>query len=175
MIILKKYISCLLILGFLSSCGAQKIPKKVMEVIKNPDIQVGEKDEQPTKVDITFYAEPNSNKNDVGEPVPLDIWVFQLSDDGKFLNNDFFDLTEIPKETLGTTFIKLKEYQIEPEKSKIIKKIKLDEETTHIGIIGGYSDTERTDWRTIKKVKAVGEEYNMVVVFRRRKIVVDLH
>ena len=121
--LIKSILLCMTIL-MLQGCGAQKIPGKIMEVIKDPNIQVGDEKKQQSTVDLTFYAEPNSNKNEGGEAVPLDIWVFQLSDDGKFLNTDFFTLTEIPKEGLGTTYIKLKEYQIEPEKSKIVKGIK---------------------------------------------------
>ncbi len=41
--------------------------KKISEVIKNPDIQVGSLKEQPSEITVTLLTEPDTNTNAEGE------------------------------------------------------------------------------------------------------------
>ncbi|WP_208993120.1 type VI secretion system lipoprotein TssJ [Roseibium sp. TrichSKD4] len=159
----------------LSACGAQEIPGKVIKVIADPKIAVGEPKDQPTLVDITVYAEPGANRNDGGEAVPIDVWIFQLSDDGKFFQAEFDRLTTEPAAVLSTTFVKVKEVQVPPGESKTINELELKKDTTFIGIAGGYVDPDKVDWRTVEAVKSKGETYKLLAVMNRRKIITNLH
>ncbi len=158
-----------------SACGAQKIPEKVWEVIKDPGIPVGEPKDQPTLMDITVFAEPGANRNDLGEHVPIDVWIFQLGDDGKLLQSSFEEATEDYEAAFGTTFIDVKEVQVMPGESKVVKELELDEDTVFIGLVGGYTKPEKVDWRVVEQVKPKGETYKLLAVMSRKKIITNLH
>ncbi|WP_150523509.1 type VI secretion system lipoprotein TssJ [Roseibium sediminis] len=168
-------LSAIALVCLLPGCGAQEIPGKVIKVIKDPKIPVGEPKDQPSLVDITVYSETGANRNEGGESVPIDVWVFQLSDDGKFFQADFETLVTDPKAVLSTTFVKVKEVQVEPGQSKTINELELEKDTTFIGIAGGYMEPDKVDWRTVEAVKSKGETYKLLAVMNRRKIITNLH
>ncbi|SFT50703.1 type VI secretion system protein VasD [Pseudovibrio denitrificans] len=162
----------LLVLG---ACEAQKIPEKVFKVVMDPGIPVGEPKDQPSLIDVTIFSEPGSNKNDLGESVPIDVWVFQLGDDGKLLQSSFEEATEDYENALGTTFVDVKEVQVMPGESKVVTELELDKETVFIGLVGGYAKPEKVDWRAVEKVKPKGETYKLLAVISRKKIITNLH
>ena len=159
----------------LSACGAQKIPGKVFKVIADPEIPVGEPKDQPSLIDVIIFSEPGSNKNDLGESVPIDVWVFQLSDDGKLLQSSFEELTEDYKNALGTTFVDVKEVQVMPGESKVLTELEIDKKTAFIGLVGGYVTPEKVDWRAVEPVKPKGETYKLLAVLNRKIIITNLH
>lgn len=175
---LKKGVQLALIflgLLMLSACGAQQIPGKILKVLADPSIPVGEPKDQKTLIDITVFAELGANRNDLGEYVPIDVWIFQLGDDGKLLQSSYEEVTESYKEALGTTFIDVKEVQVMPGESKVVKELELDKNTVFIGLVGGYTKPERVDWRVVEQVKPKGETYKLLAVMSRKKIITNLH
>ncbi|WP_310620615.1 type VI secretion system lipoprotein TssJ [Flexibacterium corallicola] len=165
----------LMALLFLGACDAAKIPKKVAKVIADPGIAVGEPKDQPSLIDITVFSEPGANRNDAGEHVPIDVWVFQLSDDGKFFQSEFDVVTESPKKALRSTFIDLSEVQVEPGNSKTIDEVELNKNTKFIAVAGGYINYDQIDWRAVEQVKSKGELYKLLVVLGDKKIITNLH
>lgn len=165
----------LLSLLMMSACEVQKIPGKIVKIIADPGIPVGEPKDQPTLIDITVFAEPGANKNDLSENVPIDVWIFQLGDDGKLLQSSFKEATEGYEEALGSTFVDVKEVQVMPGESKVVKELELDEDTMFIGLVGGYSKPENVDWRAVEQVKPKGETYKLLTVLSRNTIITNLH
>ncbi|KZL05023.1 Type VI secretion lipoprotein [Pseudovibrio axinellae] len=159
----------------MTACGAQKIPEKVFKVLADPDIPVGEPKDQPTLIDVTVFAENGANRNDLGEYVPIDVWIFQLGDDGKLLQSSFDEATQDYETALGTTFIDVKEVQVMPGESKVVSEVELDEDTVFIGLVGGYSQPEKVDWRAVEQVKPKGEVYKLLAVMSKKKIITNLH
>ena len=51
----KAFLACVLMCVILTGC---ETAKKISEVIKNPDIQVGSLKEQPSEITVTLLTEP---------------------------------------------------------------------------------------------------------------------
>ena len=54
--------------------------KKIGQVIKNPNIQVGKLTDQSSQVTITLLTEPDANINADGEAAAVDVQLVYLSD-----------------------------------------------------------------------------------------------
>lgn len=53
----KAFLACVLMCIILTGC---ETAKKISEVIKNPDIQVGSLKEQPSEITVTLLTEPDT-------------------------------------------------------------------------------------------------------------------
>lgn len=163
---------CLVLALLLVGCGTAG---KVAKVVTNPGVEVGEPKDQPSIMELTAYAELDANTNEFGERAPINIWVFQLSDDSAFLQSDYFELTENPRKALRTGLEDFERIQIEPGESKVLKEIKLERKAVYLGIVAGYIDIERKNWRTTAEIKPRGETYSTLVAARKDSIFLDIH
>lgn len=168
-------ISICLSLALAFSLGGCGTAGKVAKVVTNPGVEVGEPKDQPSVMELTAYAELGSNTNEFGERVPINVWVFQLSDDTAFLQSDYFELTENPRRALGSAMEDFERIQIEPGESKVIKEIKIERQATYLGIVAGYIDIDRKNWRTVSDIKPRGETYSTLVAARSNSIFLDIH
>ncbi|ENF79905.1 type VI secretion lipofamily protein [Escherichia coli P0305260.10] len=75
----KAFLACVLMCVILTGC---ETAKKISEVIKNPDIQVGSLKEQPSEITVTLLTEPDTNTNAEGESAAVDV---QLGSDSNLL------------------------------------------------------------------------------------------
>ncbi len=66
----KAFLACVLMCVILTGC---ETAKKISEVIKNPDIQVGSLKEQPSEITVTLLTEPDTNTNAEGESAAVDV------------------------------------------------------------------------------------------------------
>lgn len=148
---------------------------KMAKIAMDPDMAIGPPKDQPSVANITLYAEPGVNKNDFGQASPVDVWVFQLSDEDKLMSTDFLTLSDDPKGALATSYVSHQQKQVKPGESAIMPAIKLDDETTLIGVAVGYSNIENVKWRAVERVKATGEEYNILVPIRSKSVAVQIH
>ncbi len=148
---------------------------KMAKVAMDPDMPIGPPKDEPSKATFTVYSEPGVNKNAYGESSPMDVWLVQLSDEGKFLTTDFETLTADMKSSLGPSYVSHKQIQAEPNKSKIISDWEIAKETRLIGVISGYKDIDRTDWRTIENINPTGENYKIVIVTKAKYVLLEVH
>ncbi|PYE85280.1 type VI secretion system lipoprotein TssJ [Phyllobacterium leguminum] len=167
-----------LLCGLLTACTPAKTVEAVSKMSKiamNPDMPIGEPKDQPSKATITLYEDPGVNRNADGQTAPVDVWVFQLSDDGKLMTSDFMSLSQDPKATLGTSYVSHKEKQVAPGQSEILSTWELDKETSFIGVAVGYQAIDMVNWRTAEKVNATGENYNILIPIRAKGVSVQVH
>lgn len=82
----KAFLACVLMCVILTGC---ETAKKISEVIKNPDIQVGSLKEQPSEITVTLLTEPDTNTNAEGESAAVDVQLVYLTDDSKLLAADY--------------------------------------------------------------------------------------
>ena len=74
----KAFLACVLMCVILTGC---ETAKKISEVIKNPDIQVGSLKEQPSEITVTLVTEPDTNTNVAGEEPAVEMKRVNMTDD----------------------------------------------------------------------------------------------
>ena len=72
----KAFLACVLMSVVLTGC---ETAKKISQVIRNPDIQVGKLMDQSTELTVTLLTEPDSNLTADGEAAPVDVQLVYLS------------------------------------------------------------------------------------------------
>jgi type VI secretion system protein VasD len=162
----------------LAACTPKKAIEaatKMAKVAVDPDTPVGEPKDQPSTAAFALYAEKDVNKNPFGQPAPVDIWIFQLSDDAKLRTLDFMTLSADPKAALGVSYVAHKETQVEPGKSKIIEPWEIKTDVSAIGVAVGYRNIQTVNWRALDVIKQKGETYKIVVAIRARDVSIQIH
>ncbi|HHA3462888.1 TPA: type VI secretion system lipoprotein TssJ [Salmonella enterica subsp. salamae serovar 42:g,t:-] len=145
--------------------------KKIGQVIKNPDIQVGKLADQASQVTITLLTEPDANLNEEGESAAVDIQLVYLSDDSKLQAADYDLLASTPlPDALGKNYIDHQDFSLLPDTVKTLPPVKMDEKTQFIGVIAYFSDDQTTEWKQIEPVEGTGHNYRLLVHIRQSSI-----
>lgn len=166
-----------LLLLCLSACTPAKLYEagsKMAQVAWNPDTPLGANNEQPSAATVTLYAEAGINKNSFGQASPIDVWLYQLSDDGKLKTIDFMTMSADPKAALTTSYVSHKDFQVEPGKAKVISDWEFDKETRFIGVAAGYQNIDKVNWRTVETVHPKGEKYKITVAIKAAAITIQV-
>ncbi|KZB51083.1 hypothetical protein TH44_02915 [Thalassospira xiamenensis] len=144
---------------------------KIVDVIAEPDIQIGENEIQPSQISLHAYAAGDVNKNFGGEPSPVVIKVLALSNDHRLFSYDFFSLVDKMDETLGKTLLaNLDEVQLEPDSYKILGPYEMPEGTKKIAIIAEYLDIETSVWRSAISVQDVGSNERFLLLLLEEEV-----
>ncbi|ECI0416112.1 type VI secretion system lipoprotein TssJ [Salmonella enterica subsp. salamae] len=152
----------------LSGC---ETAKKIGQVIKNPDIQVGKLADQASQVTITLLTEPDANLNAEGESAAVDIQLVYLSDDSKLQAADYDLLASTPlPDALGKNYIDHQDFSLLPDTVKTLPPVKMDEKTQFIGVIAYFSDDQTTEWKQIEPMEGTGHNYRLLVHIRQSSI-----
>ncbi len=106
------------------------------------------------KVDFSYVIEAADSINpDInGRPSSVVVRVFQLSNQINFENASYDDLFASANNTLGTEFISVDEYLIDPGARKEIEA-QISENAKFIGVVVGYRSIDMVTWRTISPVE----------------------
>ena len=129
----KAFLACVLMCVILTGC---ETAKKISEVIKNPDIQVGSLKEQPSEITVTLLTEPDTNTNAEGESAAVDVQLVYLTDDSKLLAADYDQIASTPlPDVLGKNYIDHQDFNLLPDTIKTLPPVKLDEKTQFIGVV----------------------------------------
>ncbi|MBY7352606.1 type VI secretion system lipoprotein TssJ [Escherichia ruysiae] len=145
--------------------------KKLSQVIKNPDIQVGKLADQSSEVTITLLTEPDTNTNADGEASAVDIQLVYMSDDSKLQAADYDQIASTPlPDVLGKNYIDHQDFNLLPDTIKTLPPVKLDEKTQFIGIVAYFSDDQATEWKQIEAVEGSGHKYRLLVHVRQNSI-----
>ncbi len=152
----KAFLACVLMSVVLTGC---ETAKKISQVIRNPDIQVGKLMDQSTELTVTLLTEP------------VDVQLVYLSDDSKFQAADYDQIatTALP-DVLGKNYIDHQDFNLLPDTVKTLPPIKLDEKTGYIGVIAYFSDDQATEWKQIEPVESIGHHYRLLVHIRASAI-----
>lgn len=152
----------------LSGC---ETAKKIGQVIKNPDVQVGKLADQSSQVTITLLTEPDANINADGEAAAVDVQLVYLSDDSKLQAADYDQLASTPlPDALGKNYIDHQDFSLLPDTIKTLPPVKMDEKTQFIGVIAYFSDDQTTQWKQIEPVAGTGHNYHLLVHIRQSSI-----
>lgn len=145
--------------------------KKLGQVIKNPDIQVGKLAEQPSEVTVTLLTEPDTNANADGEAAAVDVQLIYMSDDSKLQAADYDTVASTPlPDVLGKNYIDHQDFNLLPDTMKTLPPVKLDGKTQFIGVVAYFSDDQTTEWKQIEPVEGTGHNYRLLVHVRQGSI-----
>jgi type VI secretion system protein VasD len=96
-----------------------------------------------TSVELEFIASEELNPDADDRPSPLVITVFKLGDDHQFEREDFLNLYEQPRESLGPDLLgmlRLKEIAPGEKRTELLE---LSPEVHYLGLIAEYTQYER--------------------------------
>ncbi|TBM09973.1 type VI secretion system lipoprotein TssJ [Hafnia paralvei] len=145
--------------------------KKLGQVIKNPDIQVGKLAEQPSEVTVTLLTEPDTNANADGEAAAVDVQLIYMSDDSKLQAADYDTVASTPlPDVLGKNYIDHQDFNLLPDTMKTLPPVKLDGKTQFIGVVAYFSDDQATEWKQIEPMEGTGHNYRLLVHVRQGSI-----
>lgn len=161
----------ILFVAFLSSCDVTEAVPKILEIIGDPDVPVGEPEARPSVVNLHAYAAAEVNQGFEGEAMPVIVKIYALSSDHRFFSFDFFSLVDEPETSLGVTMLELlDENQLTPDSYKVLGPYELPKKTKKIGVIAEYLDIESTDWRTSIAVKDIGADDRILLLLTDEEV-----
>lgn len=119
--------ACLVIVLFSFTLTGCETVQKIGQVIKNPDIQVGDRSDQPSDVTVTLLTEPDTNANADGEATAVDAQLIYMSEDSKLQAADYDTVasTALP-DVLGKNYIDHQDFNLLPDTMKTLPPVKLD-------------------------------------------------
>ena len=100
----------------------------------------------PIDTSITVEAAANINPNELDEPAPTVIRIFELQDVTEFNQAQLFELLEDPQAAIGSNFIGFQEVVIQPGQTETLTK-SVNGETRFLGVAAGFRDIDSADWR----------------------------
>ena len=159
------------VLAFLVGCEAPQVIGNIAQVIADPDIQVGDDEDQPTEITIHAYAGAEANPNLDQEPSPTTLQFFALDGDHRFLSFDFFSMVEDPEGSLGVTLKEtLGEAQLAPDQYLILGPYEMPRGTRQIGVVAEFLDIDNTNWRDTIEVEDIGAEDRLLLLVLEEEI-----
>lgn len=162
---------CMVMLLFSLTLTGCEMVKKLGQVIKNPDVQVGKLADQSSEVTVMLLTEPDTNINVDGEAAAVDVQLIYMSDDSKLQAADYDMVASTPlPEVLGKNYIDHQDFNLLPDTIKTLPPVKLDEKTQFIGVVAYFSDDQATEWKQIEPVEGVGHHYRLLVHVRQGSI-----
>ncbi|WP_343647987.1 type VI secretion system lipoprotein TssJ [Enterobacter sp.] len=162
---------CLAIVLFSTTLTGCKTVQKIGQVLKNPDIQVGDRSDQPSDVTVTLLTEPDTNANADGEAAAVDTQLLYMSEDSKLQAADYDTVASTAlSDVLGKNYIDHQDFSLLPDTMKTLPPVKLDTKTRFIGVIAYLSDDQAAGWKQIEPVESTGHHYYLLVHVRQNSI-----
>lgn len=112
---------------------------------------------KPVVVKLTMQAAPGINPDQRGRPSPVALKLFELKSLSSFERSDFFSLFDRERETLGPELVARDEFVIKPG-DRIVQDRKLSPDARFLGVVVGYRDLERSQWRLSIPVEAASAQ-----------------
>jgi type VI secretion system protein VasD len=110
----------------------------------------------PSSSKIRLVTRDGLNPDASGRPSPVPIRVYLLSNADKLSRADYFQIIDHESDLLGADIISREEAIVRPGQSQ---EIVLNGWREHaaVGVVVGYRDIERANWRVISPLPSSGE------------------
>ncbi|WP_300632774.1 type VI secretion system lipoprotein TssJ [Pseudomonas sp.] len=102
-------------------------------------------------VELHFHAIAGLNPGANGQAAPVRVRIFELKNAATFARSDYFALADRAQATLGLDLLDQDEVVIQPGQQLSIQR-DLDPATRQIGLLVGYRELDRAQWRTVINV-----------------------
>ncbi|WP_434771507.1 type VI secretion system lipoprotein TssJ [Pseudomonas entomophila] len=104
-----------------------------------------------TRVNLRFTADSALNPGAEGVPAPVRVRIYELRNEGTFTRADYFALTDQAQVTLGTDLLDIDDVLLQPGARLQVQRV-LNPATRQIGLVVGYRDIDRAQWRQVLQV-----------------------
>lgn len=112
---------------------------------------------------LDFQAVAGLNPGATGQPAPVRVRFYELKNSAAFLRADYFSLADHAPATLGVDLIDQDEVLVQPGERRIVAR-RLAPTTRHVGLVVGYREIDRAQWRAVLDVPARGaSEYRITL------------
>ncbi|CAN1523467.1 COG3521 Predicted component of the type VI protein secretion system [Rhabdaerophilaceae bacterium] len=113
------------------------------------------------KISMTVEVDDLVNVNDQGLPSPIVVRIYELKSNSAFEQSAFFDLFDNDTAKLGTDMLGRRELELKPgDKLTFLREVAF--EARYVGVIGGYRELGKAEWRSIAEI--VPERDNEMLV-----------
>lgn len=110
---------------------------------------------KPTKARMTVIAQSDVNPDAGGRPSPVVVRVYQLQQDAKFANADFFALFDDEQKVLGADLLASDEVTLAPGERKELQ-VDVKGEAKFVGAVAAYRDIRNSQWRAVQPAPKKG-------------------
>lgn len=104
-----------------------------------------------TAVELHFHAIAGLNPGANGQAAPVRVRIFELKNAATFSRSDYFALADRAQSTLGLDLLDQDEVMVQPGQQLSIRR-DLDPATRQIGVLVGYRELDRAQWRAVINV-----------------------
>ncbi len=106
-----------------------------------------------SNVDFTYQITTSHdiNPNINGQPSPVLVRVYQLSNKVNFQNATYEALFDNEHSALGAEFISINEYLVHPNTSNPVQ-LQISENVKYLGVAVGYRSIDMVNWRAVVAV-----------------------
>ncbi|AZE64119.1 MULTISPECIES: type VI secretion system lipoprotein TssJ [Pseudomonas] len=104
-----------------------------------------------TAVELHFHAIAGLNPGANGQAAPVRVRIFELKNAATFSRSDYFALADRAQSTLGLDLLDQDEVMVQPGQQLSIQR-DLDPATRQIGVLVGYRELDRAQWRAVINV-----------------------
>ena len=124
---------------------------------------------KPTKARMTVVAQADVNPDASGRPSPIVVRVYQLQQDAKFANADFFALFDDEQQLLGGDLLARDEISLAPGERKEVQ-VEVKGEAKFLAAIAAFRDIRNSQWRAVQPAPKKG----LMDVFKKDGVQVNV-
>ena len=121
--------------------------------VAEPQASAAEVEANTAAVELHFHAIAGLNPGANGQAAPVRVRIFELKNAATFGRSDYFALADRAQSTLGLDLLDQDEVMVQPGQQLSIQR-DLDPSTRQIGLLVGYRELDRAQWRTVINVPA---------------------
>jgi len=119
--------------------------------VAEPQASAAEVEANSAAVELHFHAIAGLNPGANGQAAPVRVQIFELKNAATFGRSDYFALADRAQSTLGLDLLDQDEVMVQPGQQLSIQR-DLDPSTRQIGLLVGYRELDRAQWRTVLNV-----------------------
>lgn len=119
--------------------------------VAEPQASAAEVEANSAAVELHFHAIAGLNPGANGQAAPVRVRIFELKNTATFGRSDYFALADRAQSTLGLDLLDQDEVMVQPGQQLSIQR-DLDPSTRQIGLLVGYRELDRAQWRTVLNV-----------------------
>jgi len=117
----------------------------------------------PAYSTLTFDVSNKANPDLNGRPSPVVIYVYELTSNTLFENQDFFSLYENAETVLGPDLVAKKEFTFSPGSVEKYE-VSMSPEVEYVGVVAAFRDIENANWRKIMPIDKTGYKEHKVII-----------
>lgn len=125
---------------------------------------------KPSPTRAVISASQDANPNPEGRPSPVHVRVFQLKEDGAFMEADFWSLVDKEQQTLGGSLVQRLEQDLVPGEKKTLE-LEIDPQANVLAVMAEYANFRDSTWRAVVKTP---DKSLLDLVRKNQRVLIDI-